>query len=103
MHGYSVYSAFARDRLDAEVVPFLAQLTASFSRKPVLVQRVRQPECPRRAPEIVSRHCACLDETEMAAYAAAVLERLQRRGALGAYWWCYTDYDRRLRDTAAVR
>ena len=33
MHGYSVYSAFARDRLDTNVVPFLCQLQQSFSGK----------------------------------------------------------------------
>jgi endo-1,4-beta-mannosidase len=36
---------------------------------------------------------ACLDEREMAQYARAVAERLQARGALGAFWWCWADYD----------
>ena len=96
MHGYSAYAEFARDRLDPEVVPFYYDLIASFSNKRVLVSEFGNPECPQ-GPNL-SGH-PCLSENEMATYATAVLERLQRRGALGAYWWCYTDYDRRLSDT----
>ena len=29
----------------------------------------------------------------MATYGQAVIERLQSRGALGAFWWCWADYD----------
>ena len=29
----------------------------------------------------------------MAEYASAVLDRLHARGALGAFWWCWADYD----------
>jgi endo-1,4-beta-mannosidase len=96
IHGYSCYAKFARDRLDPEVVPFLYELTASFSNKRVLVSEFGNPQCPEGPNR--SGH-PCLNEDEMATYAAGVLERLQRRGALGAYWWCYTDYDRRLADT----
>ena len=28
----------------------------------------------------------------MTTYAAAVLDGLQRSGALGAFWWCWADY-----------
>ncbi len=96
MHGYSAYATFARDRLDPEVVPFYYELMASFSNKRVLVSEFGNPECAD-GPNLTGH--PCLNETEMAAYATAVIERLQRRGALGAYWWCYTDYDQRLRDT----
>jgi endo-1,4-beta-mannosidase len=40
---------------------------------------------------------ACLDEDEMAAYCRNVLERLHADGRLGAYWWCWADYDAALR------
>lgn len=96
IHGYSAYATFARDRLDPDVVPFLYELTASFANKRVLVSEFGNPECPPDGPN-TSKH-PCLNENEMAAYAAAVMERLHRLGALGAYWWCYTDYDPRLRD-----
>lgn len=98
MHGYSVYCAFARDRTDAYVVPFLAQLTASLAGKPVLFSEFGNPTCP--APERpVSSQYACLDESEMARYAKAVLERLHADGRLGAYWWCWADYAEELRAT----
>lgn len=91
MHGYSVYSAFARDRLDPNVVPFLCQLQQSFSGKSVLFSEFGNPQCPAGADRVDG--FACLDEAEMAEYARAVLERLQARGALGAFWWCWADYD----------
>ena len=97
MHGYSVYSDFARDRCDAAVVPFLAQLTASLARKPVLFSEFGNPTCP--AGRTTYPACACLDEKEMAVYAAAVLEQLHADGRLGAYWWCWADYVENLRST----
>ncbi len=91
MHGYSVYSAFARDRLDPNVVPFLCQLQQSFSGKPVLFTELGNPECPPGAARVDG--FACLDEAEMAQYAGGVIDRLHARGALGAFWWCWADYD----------
>ncbi len=117
MHGYSVYSAFARDRLDPEVVPFLALLAASFSYKRVLFSEFGNPTCPpgKRSPydrealpdeppnptvspdDPVFANYACLSEAENAAYCTAVLERLHADGRLGAYWWCWADYADALR------
>ncbi|MGA8574786.1 MAG: beta-galactosidase [Candidatus Cybelea sp.] len=91
MHGYSVYSSFARDRLDPNVVPFLCQLQQSFSGKPVLISEFGNPECPPGVDRVDG--FACLNEQEMADYASAVIGRLQARGALGAFWWCWGDYD----------
>lgn len=91
MHGYSVYSAFARDRLDTNVVPFLCQLQQSFSGKPVLFSEFGNPECPPNTKEVDG--FACLDENEMADYGRGVLDRLHARGALGAFWWCWGDYN----------
>ena len=96
MHGYPVYSPFARDRHDAEVVPFLAELTASCARKPVLFSEFGNPTCPSGAE---AAGTACLTENEMALYAWRVLDRLQQRGALGAFWWCWADYARELAAT----
>jgi len=117
MHGYSVYSDFARSRTDAHVVPFLAQLTASFTHKPVLFSEFGNPTCPpgkispfERVPlpdeparpviaadDPLRATYACLSEDEMARYATAVLERLHADGRLGAYWWCWADYADTLR------
>jgi endo-1,4-beta-mannosidase len=98
MHGYSVYSDFARSRTDPEVVPFLAALTASLSGKPVLFSEFGNPTCPA-AGQIPRSEFACLDESEMATYARAVLEGLHAQGRLGAYWWCWADYHDDLRAT----
>jgi endo-1,4-beta-mannosidase len=92
MHGYSVYSAFARDRLDTNAVPFLCQLQQSFSGKRVLFSEFGNPECPPGGVEEIDGF-ACLDDVEMAEYGRGVLERLHARGALGAFWWCWADYD----------
>jgi len=112
MHGYSVYSGFSRNRLDPEVVPFLAHLTAGFAHKPVLFSEFGNPTCPPHklspyervalpdeipnpvvAPDDpVLAAYACLTEAEMAAYCTGVLERLHADGRLGAYWWCWADY-----------
>jgi endo-1,4-beta-mannosidase len=91
MHGYSVYSAFARDRLDTNVVPFLCQLQASFTGKSVLFSELGNPQCPPGSSDI--NGCACLDETEMALYGRGAIDRLHAHGALGAFWWCWADYD----------
>ncbi|MGC1759829.1 MAG: hypothetical protein WA742_10770, partial [Candidatus Cybelea sp.] len=91
MHGYSVYSAFARDRLDTNVVPFLCQLQQSFSGKRVLFAERGNPECPPGLDRVDG--FACLDENELALYARGAIDRLHARGALGAFWWCWADYD----------
>jgi endo-1,4-beta-mannosidase len=90
MHGYSVYSSFARNRLDPEVVPFLSDLTAACARKPVLFSEVGNPTGPPGVTRI--GEFDCLSEEEMAVYARKVLDRLQHRGSLGALWWCWADY-----------
>jgi endo-1,4-beta-mannosidase len=90
MHGYAAYSAFARSPDDPEVVPFLFELAETFSRKCVLFSEFGNPACPPGSREVGG--VPCLDEEAMATYARAVLERLHARGALGAFWWCWTDY-----------
>lgn len=118
MHGYPVYSSFARDRLDREVVPFLASLAGSFARRPVLFSEFGNPTCPpgtlspydrepiagewvppSRPPADNLAPFACLTELEMCTYAHHVLDRLQRRGAIGAFWWCYADYAPEIAET----
>lgn len=118
MHGYSVYTHFSRSRTDPEVVPFLCQLMQSMSGKAVLFNEFGNPTCP---PDTVSPYdrvplpgepapdakelppnaapYACLTETEMATYCHEVLDRLQQRGALGAFWWNWADYAKELAQT----
>jgi hypothetical protein len=118
MQGSSVFSAFARGRLDPEVVPFLAMIAASFSHKPVLFTGFGNPTCPGDKFSALERFAMpgerpdlviapddtafatypCLSDGENAAYCTAVLERLHADGRLGAYWWCWADYADALRD-----
>ncbi len=117
MHGYPVYSSFARSRSDADVVPFLGTLTAACTGKPVLFSEFGNPTCPagKRSPyereplpdepppplvrdTKTFAEYACLSEDEMADYAYNVLHRLHAGGALGGYWWCYADYVPELAD-----
>lgn len=111
MHGYSVYSSFSQGRIDSSVVPFLLQVAQSCAGKPVLFSEFGNPTCPTgtvspydRVPlpgekvDLAAQPIenpapyACLTEGEMSEYAYAVLDKLHKRGALGAYWWCYADY-----------
>lgn len=96
MHGYPVYTDFARSPGDPNVVPFFCQVTQSLARKAVLFTEFGNPTCPRDGKAVPF---LCLSETEMAQYAYAVLDRLHRRGALGAFWWCWADYAKTLRQT----
>ncbi|HEY0798374.1 MAG TPA: hypothetical protein VGD50_04440 [Candidatus Baltobacteraceae bacterium] len=96
MHGYSVYSDFARDRFDPEVVPFLYDVTAACTQKPTLFSEFGNPTCPGANLNAFAG-MDCLTEDEMCLYARNVLERLHARGALGAFWWCWADYDRELK------
>jgi endo-1,4-beta-mannosidase len=115
MHGYPVYSGFSRGRTDADVVPFLMQTVQACSGKRVLFSELGNPTCPLGTvspydrvplpgeppldPKALPANAApyaCLTEDEMAAYAYDVIDRLQKRGALGAMWWCWADYDRSL-------
>jgi hypothetical protein len=111
MQGEGVRAAFARSRLDPEMLPFLAMLTAGFSFKPVLVSGFGNPTCPPGKFSAFERFALageppnatispddgvfatypCLTEDENAFSCANVLERLHADGRLGAYWWCWTD------------
>lgn len=117
MHGYSVYFPQSRGRLDDEVVPFLCRLMQSCAQQPVFFSEFGNPTCPpgtvspydrvplpgetttqQNAPPRNAAAFACLTEEEMCRYGYAVLDHLQRCGALGAMWWCYADYADELRD-----
>ncbi|MHB8140862.1 MAG: glycoside hydrolase 5 family protein [Vulcanimicrobiaceae bacterium] len=117
MHGYPVYSSFARNRLDPNVVPFLAELASACAGKPVLFTELGNPGAPRgtvspgdRVPlpgeaplraDALPKNAApyaCATDEEMARYAHETIARLHARGALGAFWWCFADYARDLAD-----
>jgi endo-1,4-beta-mannosidase len=90
MQGSSVASSFARGKLDSHVEAFACEAIASFAHKPVLYTAVGNPTAAGDAKD--GRPKDALSEEEMAVYARKVLDRLQHRGALGAFWWCWSDY-----------
>ena len=92
MHGYPVYSSFARVPLDPEVVPFLFDLARAFARSPVLFSEFGNPQCLRRRPPITAAFALLGRRAKWPCTPPRSLERLHARGALGAFWWCWTDY-----------
>jgi endo-1,4-beta-mannosidase len=79
MHGYPLYSDWAMGPDDPDWVPFLSAIAARFADKRVDVQEFGLPDHE-------------LGEDRVARYANAVLQRLWRLGAVGASWWCFSDY-----------
>ena len=108
MHAYPLYSDVARGFLDPELVPFSCALTAELagSGRRTLMQEFGLCTAPPGMPGTTitddflgtPRAQYLASEEEGAAYYDAVLQRLVRTGAAGAYAWCYADYDARLHD-----
>jgi endo-1,4-beta-mannosidase len=106
MHGYPLYSDYARSFLDPELVPFSCALTSGLSgnRRPAMMQEFGLCTASRGADGISitddflgePRAQYLASEEEGAAYYEAVVDRLAQTGAAGAYAWCYSDYDPRL-------
>ena len=107
MHGYSIYHPLARRPLDPDYVPFTAGVTATLARRPVLYEEfgvnAQWPDGPSRCVDLPtweggSRKAYFASESAAAEYYAAVLPRLHRMGCLGAFAWCFPDYDKSLWD-----
>ena len=107
MHGYSIYDPLARQPLDPELVPFAAALTAALAGRPILFEELgvntRAPDGPSHWQDLPTwdggtRRAFFAAEDEAADYYAAVLDRLHRGGALGAFAWCFGDYAEALWD-----
>ena len=106
MNAYTMYSDVARGFLDPELVPFSCALTAELagSGRRTLMQEFGLCTAPPGLPGVTitddflgsPRAQYLASEEEGAAYYDAVLQRLVRTGAAGAYAWCYADYDARL-------
>jgi endo-1,4-beta-mannosidase len=107
MHGYSIYSPLARRPLDPDYVPFTCALTSALAGRPVLYEEfglcTHVPDRPSGFRDMVlpygKKHRQWFSsEEDGAEYYRQVLPRLQRVGALGAFAWCFADYDRSLWD-----
>jgi len=101
MHGYSIYDPLAREPLDPDLVPFTAALTAALAGRPILFEEMgvntHVPDRESHWEELAAwdggaRRAYFASEGDAAAYYAAVLDRLHRGGALGAFAWCFGDY-----------
>ncbi len=107
MHGYSIYHSLARKPLDPDYVPFTCGLTAALAGRPVLYEEfgvnTQWPDGPSHWTNLpmwdrTYRRSFFASESEAAEYYAGVLPRLHRMGALGAFCWCFPDYDKSLWD-----
>ena len=95
MHGYAIYARWANGPTDAELLPFLARMTRWLGDgRDVLFSEFGLPTYRRDKPREASAGAGPLIEEEAAAaYTTAALEGLRRAGCLGAFLWCYADYD----------
>ena len=105
MHGYSIYDPLAREPLDPELVPFTAALTAALAGRPVLYEEfgvnTHVPDAASHWGELATwdggtRRAYFASEADAAVHHAAVLDGLHRAGCLGAFAWCFGDYEPRL-------
>ncbi len=107
MHGYSIYNLLARRALDPDYVPFTCALTSALAGRPVLYEEFGVcTQCPNAPSAYHGSGLKLLgkpkqyfsSEEDAAEYYAQVLPRLVRVGALGAFAWCFADYDQSLWD-----
>jgi endo-1,4-beta-mannosidase len=105
MHGYSIYNLLARRALDPDYVPFTCALTSALAGRPVLYEEFGVcTQCPNEPSGYRGSGLKLLgkpkqyfsSEEDAADYYSQVLPRLVRVGALGAFAWCFADYDHRL-------
>jgi endo-1,4-beta-mannosidase len=96
MHGYPAYARWSRHPADDGVPVFLGLLTRWLSGQEVLLAELGAPT--RRDGSGGGEVPGLLGEDEAAAYTGRVLEALHRLGFLGAFLWCFADYDRALQN-----
>lgn len=101
VHGYPMYTPWARSPVDPDFVPYLVALTRSLTGKPTLAEEFGGPTAPPgesshtiHFPEFGTKRSQYLvAEETFAAYLERTLPKLQAAGAIGAILWCYADYD----------
>jgi endo-1,4-beta-mannosidase len=101
MHSYPMYTAWARQPLDPDFVPFTCALTAALSGKPVLMEEFGGcTALPGEATYIMKwtetngreRDQFMASEEDFAEFLRLTLPKLHDSGATGAMLWCYADY-----------
>ncbi len=94
MHGYPAYARWSRHPADDGVAVFLGLMTRWLSGQEVLFAEFG---APTRRPDLAEIEApGLLGEEEAARYTGRVLDALHRLGFLGAFLWCFGDYDQAL-------
>ncbi|MBU0580341.1 MAG: cellulase family glycosylhydrolase, partial [Candidatus Margulisbacteria bacterium] len=106
MHGYSVYAGWGKGYLDNNVIPFLNYLVSKLSGKRVLFSEFGFATNEQQQPttEITltwadnhQQKTYLVAEEEAAKCTIKIIQTLKAMGSLGAFLWCYADYDKSLR------
>jgi endo-1,4-beta-mannosidase len=101
MHSYPMYTAWARQPLDPDFVPFTCALTAALSGKPVLMEEFGGCTAPPGEKSHImkwtetngkEREQFMASEEDFAEFLRLTIPKLQDSGATGAMLWCYADY-----------
>jgi endo-1,4-beta-mannosidase len=99
MHVYPMYTGWARQPLDEDVVAYCCAVTQALAKKPILMEECggcTAPSGPSTTWEWTAygkpRTQFMAAEQDFAEYTERLLERLWEQGALGAYLWCFADY-----------
>jgi endo-1,4-beta-mannosidase len=88
MHGYPIYADWAAGSTDADLVPFLAEVTRWLaSGAPVLFEEFGLPTM-----QTAVSGDGLLEEAAAAEYTGRVLDGLRAAGCRGAFVWCFSDY-----------
>ncbi len=100
MHGYPMYTNWARGPLDPDFLPFVCAATAALAGKPVLMEEfggcTEAPGKPSSVWEWTAygrpRKQFMASEEDFAEFIRQSLVALNQSGALGAMIWCFADY-----------
>lgn len=107
MHGYPMYTEWARGNLDPDFMPYLCALVTALCGKPCLAEEWGGCTAPQgRDSEVWEwisyqgqhRTQFMASEQAMADHIEAVLPKLVEVGSTGAMLWCYADYIEELWD-----
>ncbi len=107
IHGYALYTRWARGPLDPAVVPFGVALAHALGGEQVMAEEYGICTTPggrrseRRTMTMGARSWQQLfaSDEQAAEYYRAVGQQLLRVGAIGALAWCFSDYDPLLYET----
>jgi endo-1,4-beta-mannosidase len=107
MHGYPMYTPWARHALDPDFMPFACALVSAMSGKPCLAEEWGGCTNPDGDESVMwewttyngrERDQFMAGETAFAEYVALVLPKLVEAGSTGALLWCWADYSEDLWD-----